>query len=65
MSWRFSRRQFMGGLAVTGLAATIPGRLLAESAPSYSPTDASKSPFRVAVITDEITQDFGRALEIA
>ncbi len=24
-----------------------------------------KSPFRVAVITDEITQDFGRALEIA
>ena len=24
-----------------------------------------KSPFRVAVITDEITQDLGRALEIA
>jgi len=64
MSWRFSRRRFVGGLAVTGLAATMPGRLLGESAPSYSPTDASKSPFRVAVITDEITQDFGRALEI-
>ena len=29
------------------------------------PIDLSRSPFRVAVITDEITQDFGRALEIA
>src|ERR1051326_9413755 len=39
--------------------------VLESFAPSYSPTDASKSPFRVAVITDEITQDFGGAFEIA
>jgi sugar phosphate isomerase/epimerase len=55
MSWLFSRRQFLGGMAAAGLAATVPDQLFA---------DASKSPFRVAVITDEITQDLGRALEI-
>jgi L-ribulose-5-phosphate 3-epimerase len=62
MSWRFSRRKFLGGLGAAGLAATIPDRLSARFEP---PLDASKSPFRVAVITDEITQDLGRALEIA
>ena len=56
MSSSFSRRQFLGGITAVGLASAIPDRLFA---------DASRSPFRVAVITDEITQDFGRALEIA
>ena len=36
------------------------------SLPGYAPTDPPmKSPFRIAVINDEITQDFGRACEVA
>jgi L-ribulose-5-phosphate 3-epimerase len=36
------------------------------SIPGYAPRDPHrKSPFRIAVINDEITQDFGRACEVA
>src|SRR5260370_483816 len=58
MPIRNSRREFLAGMGALA-AASLPGRaLLARS-------QGMKSPFRVAVITDEITQDFGRACEIA
>jgi inosose dehydratase len=41
MSWKHSRRQFLGGLAAAGLAATVPDRLLAEFEPLYPPIDLS------------------------
>lgn len=55
MPHKFSRREFLGkATAFAGMA--------------LSPREAAatmESPFRVAVINDEITQDFGRACEIA
>ena len=59
MSSDHSRRAFLGGLAAAGLGAAVPKDLFGRYDALHS------SPFRVAVITDEITQDFGRALEIA
>src|ERR1700728_1406363 len=52
----FARREFLVGMvAIT--AAKAASRFV-------SPSD-SKSPFRIAVISDEISQDFGHACEIA
>ena len=57
MPSRIPRREFLAGMAaVTVTAAT--SRLSASS-------DTFSSPFRVAVINDEISQDFGRACEVA
>lgn len=57
MPSRIPRREFLAGMAaVTAVAAT--SRLSALS-------ETSSSPFRVAVINDEISQDFGRACEVA
>ena len=53
----FSRRQFLAGA----------GALAAASMADFGPAlraFAMNSPFRVAVINDEISQDFGRACEI-
>lgn len=61
----FPRRTFLAGLgavAVTATASAIPGPL--QMLPQ-GPKARLKSPFRIAVISDEITQDFGRACEIA
>jgi len=56
MPSRLARREFVAGMtAVTVAAAT--SRL--------SAMNDSKSPFRVAVINDEISQDFGHACEVA
>jgi sugar phosphate isomerase/epimerase len=56
MSASIRRREFLEGmLAVTTAQAISPLSLLAQSA----------SPFRVAVINDEISQDFGHACEVA
>lgn len=56
MSASIRRREFLQGmLAVTAAQAVSPASLLAQST----------SPFRVAVINDEISQDFGRACEVA
>jgi L-ribulose-5-phosphate 3-epimerase len=59
------RREFlagMGAVVATGLAAPwIGGVALAEG----TQVKKIKSPFRVAVIDDEISQDFGRACEVA
>src|SRR5258708_39470469 len=55
-----SRRAFLNGLGSLAAATAIspvPGHT------SLHPT--MKSPFRIAVINDEITQDFGRACEVA
>src|SRR5216684_4310581 len=60
MTIRVSRRKFLNGLGSVAAAtaiAPIPCHA------SLHPT--MKSPFRIAVINDEITQDFGRACEIA
>jgi L-ribulose-5-phosphate 3-epimerase len=55
-----SRRKF---LAALGGAAT--SSLLCRSGSGASPSPAMGSRFKLSVITDEITQDLGRALEIA
>jgi L-ribulose-5-phosphate 3-epimerase len=59
MTFRVSRREFLNDLGVMTAATALP------SIPGYAfPDPPMKSPFRVAVINDEITQDFGRACEI-
>jgi sugar phosphate isomerase/epimerase len=62
MTMRIGRRSFLAGIgteAVAALSASLPlfGR--------ETQTPAIHSPFRVAVINDEISQDFGRACEVA
>lgn len=60
MAFRVSRREFLAGLGVMTGAAALP------SIPGYASLDPPMtSPFRIAVINDEITQDFGRACEVA
>jgi L-ribulose-5-phosphate 3-epimerase len=68
----FSRREFIAGL---GVLATARGGISAasfqsSSSPSLSsatstPVRLPKSPFKIAVINDEISQDFGHACEVA
>jgi sugar phosphate isomerase/epimerase len=77
---RIARREFLadlGATAAAALAAVLPGYAL--MAAKHGPMDFSSggqekisgkvhaihSPFRVAVINDEISQDFGRACEVA
>jgi L-ribulose-5-phosphate 3-epimerase len=56
MSVRIPRREFVQGIvAITAVHATSPLSWLAQS----------NSPFRVAVINDEISQDFGHACDVA
>jgi sugar phosphate isomerase/epimerase len=60
-----TRRKFMvgaGAVAAAGVAA-IPSNILSQS--TKSAATQWKSPFRVAVITDEITQDFDKACFVA
>ncbi len=65
MPVRLARREFLTGMvAVT--AATAASRLQASGlAGAGSDTAESHSPFRISVINDEISQDFGRACEVA
>jgi sugar phosphate isomerase/epimerase len=62
MAAEFSRRGFIAGLGM--LAADMK---LAASASSYLPGGSRpiNSPFKVAVINDEISQDFAHACEVA
>jgi L-ribulose-5-phosphate 3-epimerase len=56
MSIELDRRQFLWGVAaLTGATATS----------RFGLSDFSSSPFRISVINDEISQDFGHACEIA
>lgn len=56
MSIEFARREFLAGM----VAATA-----AKAASRFLPPSDSSSPFRVSVISDEISQDFGHACEVA
>ena len=65
MRSEFSRREFIAGL---GVLAAANSRLSAPPLPSSSRFETprlGKSPFKIAVINDEISQDFGHACEIA
>lgn len=55
----FSRREFIAGLSVLAAGAKVP-----QASAMFEPSLA-KSPFKIAVINDEISQDFGRACEVA
>src|SRR5690348_7263517 len=67
MTSKFTRREFVSGMittaAVAGFAATSSPTETDQETPNQ-PVPKLKSPFRVAVISDEITQDFERALSI-
>jgi L-ribulose-5-phosphate 3-epimerase len=56
MPTSFTRRDFLARMAVVAAASTTS---------SFSPLVDSSSAFRVAVINDEISQDFGHACEVA
>ncbi len=56
MPLQFARREFLRGM----IAMTA-----ADAASRLSPPPDSISPFRIAVINDEISQDFGHACEVA
>jgi choline dehydrogenase-like flavoprotein len=77
---QIARRKFLAGIgaeAAATAAAPLPGHALMTATPPRVPMDSStssqktgqphvmNSPFRVAVINDEISQDFGRACEVA
>jgi hypothetical protein len=62
MRVRVSRREFLADGAVA--QATV-SPLTRGAAWASQPLDLENSPFRIAVINDEITQDFGRACEVA
>ncbi len=55
-----SRRDFMIGLAAAGVAAGLPS-----AAHASSPETSSACPFRLAVINDEISQDFEHSCQVA
>lgn len=69
MGKRFSRRHFLAGLGAISAAYAASGLASPEASQSHGLAAASKaqlkSPFRIAVIDDEITQDFERACHIA
>jgi len=58
-----TRRRFLSGIGAVGAAAATP------APPAFGQNSAAirplRSPFRVAVINDEIAQNFGRACEVA
>ena len=56
MLFSFARRNFLRGMAAVAGAQFVSG---------LSAAPGSSSPFRISVINDEITQDFGHACEIA
>ncbi len=65
MPSEFSRREFFAGLGMLAAANTrLSAASFLSSATSGDP-HLSKSPFKIAVINDEISQDFGRACEVA
>jgi L-ribulose-5-phosphate 3-epimerase len=57
MSTPFARREFLAGMAAM-TAASVTSRFASAS-------DDSASPFRISVINDEISQDFGHVCEVA
>jgi len=69
MAAGISRREFVvtgiGALGIaTALGASEPSVSTSES-PSSAKSQLARSPFKISVITDEISQDFGHACEVA
>jgi sugar phosphate isomerase/epimerase len=62
MRSHFSRREFM---AVLGAVAASGAPRSQAQMSSRAESSLAKSPFKIAVINDEISQDFGRACEVA
>ena len=62
MRSRMQRRDFLVGIGAVAAATAVPSFPGEEA---WARSDGMKSPFRVAVINDEISQDFGRACEVA
>ena len=62
----FTRRTILAGLGLAGIQATIPSfrEELFAFTPESSSGAASTCPFRLAVINDEISQDFERVCQI-
>ena len=65
----YKRRKVLAGLGLAGLEALIPPFIkkreaFSAMAPSAAAPNPSTCPFRVAVINDEITQDFEKACQI-
>jgi len=61
----FSRREFIAGLGVLAAANSSLSAAPFQSLATSGGRRLSKSPFKIAVINDEISQDFGRACEVA
>jgi len=61
MRSQLSRREFLAGLGVAAAGVASSSKAF----PMPAPSDLSKSPFKIGVINDEISQDFGRACEVA
>ncbi len=72
MESRKSRREFLAGMGAVVAAASVPEGSLFGREGVYPPIDLTNlargegmsSPFRVAVINDEVGQDFGRSCEV-
>jgi len=61
MRSQLSRRKFLAGLGVAAAGVASSSKAF----PMPAPSDLSKSAFKIGVINDEISQDFGRACEVA
>lgn len=72
MESRKSRREFLAGVGAVAAAASVPEGSLFGREGLYPRTDSMylaggagmSSPFRIAVINDEVGQDFGRSCEV-
>src|SRR5580698_2372866 len=65
----YTRRSVVAGLGIAALEAAIPPLVkkagaFSEMAPLAAVVDTDTCPFRLAVINDEITQDFEKACQI-
>src|SRR5882672_3419994 len=62
----YTRRSVVAGLGLAGVAAAIPPLIKSAAASFMGPSTAGSNacPFRLAVINDEITQDFEKACQI-
>src|SRR5882672_12834437 len=62
----YTRRTMLAGLGLAGLGSAIPSFIRSAAASSMKGSSATtgRCPFRLAVINDEITQDFEKACQI-
>ena len=65
MRSEFSRRHFIAGLGVLAAANTRVSAVPRQPSSMSGSTSLAKSAFKIAVINDEISQDFGHACEVA